>query len=41
FQETYRAIKLSSVQASIKALISDKFLSIDTPETYEKQIRLH
>jgi hypothetical protein len=23
----------------MKALMSDKFLSIDTPETYEKQIR--
>ncbi|CAI2197670.1 517_t:CDS:2, partial [Funneliformis geosporum] len=29
----------SSAQAFMKVLISDKFLSIDTPETYEKRIR--
>ncbi|CAG8770129.1 10829_t:CDS:2, partial [Funneliformis caledonium] len=39
-RETYRAVKLGSAQASMKALMSDKFLSIDTPETYEKWIRL-
>ncbi|CAI2195581.1 11718_t:CDS:1, partial [Funneliformis geosporum] len=36
-RETYCAIKLGSAQASMKVL--DKFLSIDTPETYEKRIK--
>ncbi|CAI2196581.1 12908_t:CDS:2, partial [Funneliformis geosporum] len=30
------AVKLGSAQAYMRALMSDKFLSIDTPETYEK-----
>jgi hypothetical protein len=38
-REIYRAVKLGLAQASMKALMSDKFLSIDTPETYEKRIR--
>ncbi|CAG8755221.1 2268_t:CDS:1, partial [Funneliformis caledonium] len=38
-QETYHAVKLGSAQASMKALMSDKFLFIDTSETYEKWIR--
>ncbi|CAI2198805.1 3175_t:CDS:2, partial [Funneliformis geosporum] len=38
-REIYRAVKLGSAQASMRALMSDKFLSIDTPETYEKRIR--
>ena len=35
-REIYYAVKLDSAQASMKVLMSDKFLSIDTPETYEK-----
>ncbi|CAI2201846.1 4641_t:CDS:1, partial [Funneliformis geosporum] len=35
-RETYRVVKLGSVQASMKALMTDKFLSIDTPKIYEK-----
>ncbi|CAI2200382.1 19909_t:CDS:1, partial [Funneliformis geosporum] len=38
-RKTYHAVKLDSAQASMKALIFDKFLSIDTPEIYEKRIR--
>ncbi|CAI2199929.1 19255_t:CDS:1, partial [Funneliformis geosporum] len=35
-REIYCAVKLGSAQASMKALMTDKFLSINTPETYEK-----
>ncbi|CAI2194593.1 3657_t:CDS:2, partial [Funneliformis geosporum] len=35
-RETYCTVKLGSAQASIKALMIDKFLSIDIPEIYEK-----
>ncbi|CAI2201964.1 10954_t:CDS:2, partial [Funneliformis geosporum] len=40
-QKIYCAIKLGSAQAFIKVLMSDKFLSIDISEIYEKQIRSH
>ncbi|CAI2190614.1 18573_t:CDS:2 [Funneliformis geosporum] len=38
-RETYHAVKLGSAQASMKALITNKFLSINTPEIYEKRIK--
>ncbi|CAI2193091.1 695_t:CDS:1, partial [Funneliformis geosporum] len=38
-RETYRAVKLGSAQASMKVFMTDKFLSINTPEIYEKRIK--
>ncbi|CAI2199554.1 6973_t:CDS:1, partial [Funneliformis geosporum] len=35
-QEIYCAIKLGSTHASMKAFMFDKFLAINTSETYEK-----
>src|SRR5271154_1338208 len=41
-QATYRAVKLGSAQASMRALMSDKFYpGIDIPDNYEKRIHLH
>ena len=41
-RDTYRAVKLGSVQASMRALMFDKFYpSIDTPDTYEKRVHIH
>ncbi|CAI2198245.1 10126_t:CDS:1, partial [Funneliformis geosporum] len=35
-RKTYCVVKLGSAQAYMKALMTDKFLSIDTSEIYEK-----
>ena len=38
-RDKYREVKIGTAQASMKALMHEKFHTIDTPETYEKRIR--
>ncbi|CAG8770387.1 8537_t:CDS:1, partial [Funneliformis caledonium] len=40
-RDKYREVKIGTAQASMKALMYEKFNTIDTPETYEKRIRPH
>src|SRR2546421_8933137 len=40
-RDKYRKVKIGTAQASMKVLMYEKFNTIDTPETYEKRIRLH
>ncbi|CAG8745428.1 12469_t:CDS:2, partial [Funneliformis caledonium] len=40
-RDKYREVKIGTAQASMKALIYEKFNTIDTPKTYEKRIRPH
>ena len=36
-RDKYREVKIGTAQASMKALMHEKFHTIDTPETYEKE----
>src|SRR5439155_13459511 len=40
-RDKYRKVKIGTAQASMKALMYEKFNTIDTPETYEKRICPH